>query len=60
VPKTNVTLWREKITMNKQRDRRTTRELGLIGWKVIRIWECSLNKNPAHCLKRIAASLVLQ
>lgn len=41
-PKSNSDFWRHKIDLNKARDYRVNVELGLLGWKVIRIWECGL------------------
>jgi DNA mismatch endonuclease (patch repair protein) len=52
-PKVNVKKWEEKISGNKRRDRRSRRLLRGKGWKVIRIWECQLSRNPKNCLKRI-------
>lgn len=52
-PATNVDAWREKIQKNQARDRRTARALRDQGWRVIRIWECQLRKNPHRCLARI-------
>ena len=52
-PKTNAKLWQEKIKRNRERDRRITRELRLLGWHVIRCWECHLSKKPNYCLTRI-------
>jgi DNA mismatch endonuclease, patch repair protein len=53
IPKTNRAYWRAKITRNKERDRKSTKELRALGYRVIRIWECQLAKHPARCLKRI-------
>ena len=52
-PKTNTAAWLEKINRNKARDRRINRLLRRNGWKVVRIWECKLAKNPDHCVARI-------
>jgi len=52
-PKTNATLWQEKIKTNQSRDRRHDRELKRLGWKVVRIWECSLAKNQARCINKL-------
>ena len=52
-PRTNAKAWREKIEANQKRDRKTTRLLRQEGWKVIRIWECQLAKNPSRCVARI-------
>lgn len=52
-PKTNAHLWREKIRRNKNRDRRVTRKLRQLGWKVCRIWECDLAANPQRCVDKV-------
>ena len=56
-PKTNAKAWRDKIKRNKARDHRTTYILRREGWKVIRIWECELAKNPVRCVGRIQKAL---
>ena len=57
IPKTNHAYWKEKIRRNSQRDQRYSRELRLQGFKVIRIWECSLKKAPQRSLNRILMAL---
>lgn len=39
-PKSNQRFWNEKFAANLERDRRKTRELKKLGWKVATIWEC--------------------
>jgi DNA mismatch endonuclease (patch repair protein) len=58
-PKNNRAFWRRKLAANKDRDRLVSRILRAYGWRVIRIWECALKKNPLNCLKRIQRVLVL-
>jgi DNA mismatch endonuclease (patch repair protein) len=41
-PSVNVTFWSQKVLKNRLRDKRTTRKLRLLGWKVLRLWECKL------------------
>lgn len=41
-PKSRETFWREKIGGNKVRDASAERSLREAGWRVLRIWECSL------------------
>lgn len=38
-PKANADWWREKIEMNRARDRDTDRRLIAAGWTVVRAWE---------------------
>ena len=52
-PKNNRAFWQRKLSANKTRDRLVNRTLRRTGWRVIRIWECALKKNPLNCLKRI-------
>lgn len=42
LPQSNTDFWRHKINLNIARDYRCDVELRLLGWRVIRIWECSL------------------
>lgn len=50
----NAAFWRKKLAANKARDRRVTRTLRRMGWRVLRIWEHELvRKNEARLLKRI-------
>jgi len=43
IPKTRTTYWAAKLTSNSKRDRKVTRYLRLLGWTVIRVWECALS-----------------
>jgi DNA mismatch endonuclease (patch repair protein) len=59
-PKTNRKFWDKKRADNMARDRRVTRQLRRQGWKVIRIWQHSLQKSPQTCLNRIHSALTTQ
>jgi DNA mismatch endonuclease (patch repair protein) len=56
VPKTNTDYWVSKVERNKERDRRTRRELNNDGWEVLTIWECEL-KDPTRVGARVARLL---
>lgn len=58
-PKRNAEAWKAKITRNKTRDAIVTRELEKKGWKIMRIWECTLRKKPNNCVKRVVRILNL-
>jgi DNA mismatch endonuclease (patch repair protein) len=45
--------WREKIENNRKRDKKTTIYLRKNGWKVLRIWEHEIKKNPEKSLGKI-------
>ena len=43
IPKTNSDFWYDKISKNKERDKRVSNELEQAGWKVLVVWECQIN-----------------
>jgi DNA mismatch endonuclease (patch repair protein) len=40
--KSNLAFWRKKISDNRRRDLRNSRQLRRQGWKVLRVWECTI------------------
>ena len=44
-PKSNVEYWGNKFSKNIKRDITYQKELKSLGWKVLVVWECELNKN---------------
>ena len=44
LPKSNIEFWEQKIERNIARDTRNEAELKLLGWRVIRVWECDIKK----------------
>lgn len=53
---TNVEFWERKFRSNVLRDRRNLKELRLLGWEVLVVWECWLS-DPGRLRRRIAAFL---
>ena len=51
LPKSNSEFWKSKIEANQVRDKKVSKKLRRIGWRVIRIRECKV-KNSAS-LERI-------
>ncbi len=49
--------WKRKITRNMERDKRYNRELKRLGWKVVRVWDHQINKNPTQCATIISRYL---
>lgn len=43
LPTSNAEYWTTKIAGNIQRDRRKTRQLRQLGWRVLVVWECELS-----------------
>ena len=49
--------WLAKIKNNIQRDRRNRAKLRKAGWKVLRIWEHEIKKNPEKVIAKIKKAL---
>jgi DNA mismatch endonuclease (patch repair protein) len=56
-PKNNRAFWHRKLSANKTRDRLVNHALRRANWRVIRIWECALQKRPQSCVSRILRAL---
>ena len=56
-PETRKDFWMKKIQSNIERDKKVNRQLKKDGWKVIRIWEHEIRKEPEKTMKRILALL---
>ncbi|WP_369866157.1 very short patch repair endonuclease [Archangium sp. Cb G35] len=44
VPKSNTGYWQPKLERNVQRDRRNRRQLSLLGFRVLVVWECEARR----------------
>lgn len=44
-PSTNVEFWQEKFKRNVDRDRKTEKQLKELGWNLIVVWQCELQKD---------------
>jgi DNA mismatch endonuclease (patch repair protein) len=49
--------WESKIETNRRRDSRNHRWLRTSGWRVVRLWEHQIERDPDACLKRIIAAI---
>lgn len=56
-PKSQVSYWSQKILRNRSRDKRVNRQLKKTGWKVLRLWECELEKKPQKCIQKLKKHL---
>ena len=54
----NPDYWVAHIKKNRERDRRVTRTLGRMGYRVLRLWDEEIFKAPDDCLRRVRRSLV--
>ena len=53
----NADYWVAKIEANIARDRRHRAELRTAGWRVIRLWESDILRNPERMAERVAGAL---
>lgn len=56
-PKTNAKAWQDKLQKTQARDRQANCSLQQLGWKVVRVWECHLAKDPDGCVLEIRQAL---
>lgn len=57
LPKSNSDFWRRKFQRNKERDKLKVERLKDLGWKVMTVWECQINKDIGLVVSRIAREL---
>jgi len=56
-PKTNKAFWNNKFERNVSNDRKHQRELKKLGWKVVTVWTCGIDKNPDRVLQKLETRL---
>lgn len=54
---TNASYWTAKIARNMERDRKVTTALQEEGWRVMRLWETDILKNPDGAARKIQRAL---
>lgn len=53
ISKTNRKFWKDKLDGNARRDKKVEKILKKDGWKICRMWECKIEKNPEKSLEKI-------
>lgn len=56
-PRTRVEFWQEKFAGTVERDRKKARQLQDMGWRVITVWECELERNPESAVGAVCREL---
>jgi DNA mismatch endonuclease (patch repair protein) len=56
-PKTNTEFYQAKFDATVERDRRKANELREMGWRVITVWECELQKDCNAVLENVRRQL---
>ncbi|HNR35845.1 MAG TPA: very short patch repair endonuclease [Candidatus Hydrogenedentes bacterium] len=55
IPATNTAYWKVKIARNRERDFLKQEILGSQGWRVVVVWECSLDTGARDLLRRLCS-----
>ncbi len=58
IPKTRTKYWEEKLNKNVCRDIKHKRILRKMGWNVITVWECEIEKKIGTVLNKIESKIV--
>jgi len=53
MPKSRTEFWQEKFNRNVANDIKHQSELEALGWQVITIWECEVNKDFENTIDRV-------
>lgn len=53
MPKSNTEFWKEKLGKNVTNDSKNIEKLSSMGWKVITLWECELEKDFEACMEKL-------
>ncbi|MCL4509676.1 MAG: DNA mismatch endonuclease Vsr [Bacteroidetes bacterium] len=57
-PKTNKEYWYRKIDENIERDKKKSRELRKLGWRVFTVWQCQITSAKSEkTLKRLVTRI---
>jgi len=57
IPGTRKEYWEPKLLANRRRDQRNVCVLRREGWKVLRVWECEVERRPQNVAKKLKALL---
>ncbi|MCK5612743.1 very short patch repair endonuclease [Candidatus Pacearchaeota archaeon] len=45
--------WKSKISKTRKRDQKNFRKLRSMGWKVVRLWQHEVKRDPDHCILKL-------
>lgn len=57
MPKTNVAYWQLKFERNRERDQTNEDLLKKLGWRVIVVWECEIERDLPEVTAQLVAGL---
>jgi len=58
IPDTNSKFWMEKLCKNVERDKKNQKECQNLGWKVVIVWECEIEKDLSSIMLFIKTKLI--
>lgn len=53
IPKSNRSYWKTKLLNNIQRDKKNINNLKKLGWRIIVVWECEIEKHLSKIITKI-------
>ena len=59
IPNTNSKFWRDKLKNNVEKDKNNQKACEKLGWKVLIIWECEIEKHLMKVVKKIDKLLMV-
>lgn len=57
MPKTRVEFWQTKFQKNVENDKKHQEELECLGWSVLTLWECDINKRFDETMESVISFL---
>lgn len=57
IPSSNTVFWKTKLSKNVERDRKHQHQLVNMGWTVIVVWECDIERRIELVLKKVKIAL---
>lgn len=57
-PSTNSDFWKTKLSKNVEKDERNTKTLREMGWKVIVVWECEIEKHFEKTINELILKII--
>jgi DNA mismatch endonuclease (patch repair protein) len=56
-PRSHKAFWHAKLDRNMERDKEKERALRRLGWRVVTVWACRLQRNEAAQVRRVERAL---
>lgn len=57
IPSTNSNFWKTKLLKNVEKDEKNVKSLQEMGWKVMVVWECELEKHLEEILEKLVSEI---